>query len=260
MPTEEYYHSSRSRVMNRFDEDFLLKDTEKVPAVVDEFLTFGNTGYVLESTVLYIDIRKSTMLADQHRRPTAGKLYSAFVQEMIRAARYYGGHVRGIVGDRVMVVYDRVWSGNHKDCFTNAVHTAYLMNSVMSFVLRPYFERRYQNPIQCGIGIDYGKMLVTKVGNPTTREDHGNYKDLVWLGHTANVASKLTDQANKDGYGPLLISATVHDEYVRLNPTSARDVTDQLWSPVLVGVGGQSMLCYTADIIWTAMMNEHNRG
>ncbi|GMA58027.1 adenylate/guanylate cyclase family protein [Alicyclobacillus sacchari] len=256
MGLKEYYEESKQRVSDRFAEDFELIDVTTVPSVNDKSLTFDNVGYVLESTVLYIDIRRSTSLSDKHQKGTTGKLYSSFVEEMIRAARYHGGHVRGIVGDRVMVVYDREKNG--KDCFTNAVNTAYLMNSIMSYVIKPYFRKRYNNTIECGIGIDYGSMLVTKVGTISRTEDHGNYKDLVWLGRPANQASKLTDQANKDGYKAILITEKVFDEYKRRNPNSSKDITENLWKPVQVTVGDKQIPCYTADIIWTEIQDAYN--
>lgn len=258
MGLKDFYLESKGRVKSRFDEDFTLNETDTVPSVTDSRLTFNNTGLVLESTVLYIDIRRSTSLSEEHQRATTGKLYSALIEEMIRCARYYGGHVRGIVGDRIMVVFDKESGG--KDCFTNAVNTAYLMNSIVGKVIRPYFEKRYSKSVQCGIGIDYGRMLVTKVGTISRTEDHGNYKDLVWLGKPANVASKLTDQANKDDYGSLLISEKVYDEYRARNPKSEKDITENLWRAVDVPVGDSTRKCYTANIVFTDISNAFDSG
>lgn len=256
MGLKDYYAESKQRVSDRFNEDFELIDVTTVPSVNDKSLTFDNVGYVLESTVLYIDIRRSTSLSDRHQKNTTGKLYSSFVEEMIRAARHHGGHVRGIVGDRIMVVYDREKNG--KDCFTNAVNTAYLMNSIMTYVIKPYFRKRYNSAIECGIGIDYGSMLVTKVGTISHTEDHGNYKDLVWLGRPANQASKLTDQANKDGFQAILITEKVFDEYKKRNPNSSKDITDNLWHPTSLKVGDKQIQCYNADIIWSEIQNAYN--
>jgi hypothetical protein len=44
-------------------------------------------------------------------------------------------------------------------------------------------------------------MLATKTGIRRHGEQQGNYRNLVWLGRPANVASKLTDLANKPGEG-----------------------------------------------------------
>jgi len=176
----------------KFDVEVI--ETNFVPKPDDPRITFPNTDYekqsckLIETCVLYIDIRKSTELNLSHRQATVAKLYSAFGRSMTRAAKYYGGHVRGIVGDRVMVVFDKI------DCFEHAVNTSVLMNSVAKYVLDKKFDK---NEINCGIGIDYGKMLVTKVGIVRRGEESSNYKGLVWLGRPANVASKLTDLANK---------------------------------------------------------------
>lgn len=171
-----------------------VTETKTVPKANDPAITFPNVENsqqsckLIETCVLYIDIRKSTELNLTHRRATVARLYSAFGRAMTRAARYYGGHVRGIIGDRLMVVFDV------EDCHTKAVDTAILMNSVAKHVINKNFKN---NEVKCGIGIDFGKMLITKVGIIRRGHEAGNYQGLVWLGRPANVASKLTDVANK---------------------------------------------------------------
>ena len=143
---------------------------------------------IIETCVLYIDIRKSTDLNLSHRRGTMAKLYSSFVRAMARAGGYYSGKVRNIIGDRLMVLF------NVENCFSNAINTAILMNSVCQHILDKEFSH---NAVKCGIGIDYGKMLVTKAGIIKNGTENTSNKSLVWLGRPANVASKLTDVANK---------------------------------------------------------------
>ncbi len=172
--------------------------TKTVPHSSDNAITFPNLDTktqackLIDTCVLYIDIRRSTELSISHRPQTVAKLYSAFVRAMTKCARHYGGHVRGIIGDRVMVIFDC------NDCFANAVNCAILMNSAAKYVINKHFTR---NEVECGIGIDTGKMLVTKTGFRRRGVEQHNYKNLVWLGRPANVASKLTDIANKSGEG-----------------------------------------------------------
>lgn len=172
--------------------------TNTVPHSSDGAITFPNLDAktqackLIDTCVLYIDIRRSTELSISHKAETVAKLYSAFVRAMTKCARHYGGHVRGIIGDRVMVIFDC------DDCFANAVNCAILMNSAAKYVINKHFTR---NEVQCGIGIDTGKMLVTKTGFRRRGVEQHNYKNLVWLGRPANVASKLTDIANKSGEG-----------------------------------------------------------
>src|SRR5690554_6696157 len=99
-------------------------ETVLVPRRDDRDITYENFDSktkkvkVIETCVLYIDIRKSTSISLNHNPKTLSKLYSSFIRSMVKTARYYGGHVRNIVGDRVMVVFDA------ENCFTAAVNTA----------------------------------------------------------------------------------------------------------------------------------------
>jgi adenylate cyclase len=179
-----------------FDRQFSISitETKTVPQPNDPAITFPNLdtqaqgAKLITTCVLYIDMRKSTDLSFAHKPQTVAKLYSAFVRAMTRTARHYGGHVRGIIGDRVMVLFDV------EDCFANAVHCAIAMNTVAQHIINKHFKA---NEVRFGIGIDHGRMLVTKAGIRRHGSEQGNYKNLVWLGRPANVASKLTDAANK---------------------------------------------------------------
>lgn len=177
------------------DFNVTVVDTQQVPTISDTSITYPNLdtkemkAKKIRTCVLYIDIRKSTELNLKHKPITLTKLYGAFMRSMVKAAQYYDGKVRNIIGDRVMVVFDE------KDCFKNAVNTSILLNSIAKYILNKYFKN---NEITCGIGIDYGRMLVSKGGIVKNGDDNAPYKSLVWLGRPANVASKLTDLANKE--------------------------------------------------------------
>lgn len=171
-----------------------ITETMTVPQQDDPAITFPNIdtmtqgAKMLRTCVLYIDMRKSTDISLAHKPQTLAKLYTSFVRAMTRTARYYGGHVRGIIGDRVMVLFDV------NRCFANAVNCAIAMNTVAKHIINNQFKA---NEVRFGIGIDYGRMLVTKTGIRRHGSEQGSYRNLVWLGRPANVASKLTDAANK---------------------------------------------------------------
>jgi adenylate cyclase len=179
------------------DFEIQIIDTDYVPTFNDSDITYDNLDQKvkkckrLESCVLYVDMRDSTQISADKRPATLAKIYSSFVKSMIASARYFGGHVRNIIGDRVMVVFDK------DDCFKKAIDTAILMNSVNKHIL----NKRIKNiDFKCGIGIDYGKMLIAKAGAVRRGSETEFYRSLVWLGKPANVASKLTDVANKTTY------------------------------------------------------------
>ncbi|PNQ72851.1 hypothetical protein C1T31_10120 [Hanstruepera neustonica] len=196
MGLERHLWGINEEVKAMVDSQFKVNvaSTAVVPKVDSGSLTFPDfrnnklSAVEIETCVLFIDIRKSTEISGSHLRPTLAKLYSAFVRAMVQAAEYYGGKVRNIIGDRVMVVFDE------KDCFKNAIDSAILLYTVSEYIINKHFKH---NEIKCGIGIDYGKLLVVKTGTIKRGDESREYKSLVWLGNACNIASKLTDQANK---------------------------------------------------------------
>lgn len=176
------------------DFNISITNTAGVPHSVDPSITFPNLDAksqgtkLLETTVLYVDMRRSTQLSFQHRRETVAKLYTAFVRAITRAANYFGGEVRGIIGDRVMIIFDQ------ENCFGKAFDTAILINSVCKYIINSRFSH---DEVEFGVGIDYGRMMATKTGVRRHGAAQQSYRSLVWLGRPANIASKLTDNANK---------------------------------------------------------------
>ncbi len=174
--------------------DIEITDTYWVPTQDDNNLTYENfDSYskkvkTIETCVLFIDIRKSTAISLKNDAVKMTKLYTSFSRAMVKIAEKTGGKVRNIIGDRVMVVYD------HIGCCEKAIETAILMSIATKSIINKHFK---DANVKCGIGIDYGKMLVSKCGSIKQGKENSHYKYLVWAGKTANVASKLTDSANK---------------------------------------------------------------
>lgn len=173
--------------------EFSITDATQVPNDDDPGLTFENgktkKGKNIDTCVLYIDIRNSTTLSAKHRAETMGKLYTAFIKAMVACADAHSGVVRNIIGDRVMVVFPP------NNCVVNAINCAITMHTVASKIINHHFKL---NTFKCGIGIAKGEMLVLKTGAPKQGKERAAYKNLVWIGQPANVASKLTDAANKE--------------------------------------------------------------
>jgi class 3 adenylate cyclase len=187
-----------------------LTSTSAVLHSDDAAITFpnldaGSQGVkVVETAVLYVDMRSSTQLSLRYHPETVTRLYSAFVRAMTRCAKVFNGKVRGIIGDRVMILFESA------DCYANAVYTAILINSVCQHVINKHFPHE---DLRFGIGIDYGRMLVTKTGIRRHGFEQQSYRSLVWLGRPANVASKLTDNANKPEEARELVKRRVGYDY-----------------------------------------------
>ncbi len=181
-----------SDVIDLVDTGFEYVETKNVPSYEDSVLTFEQgvfkKGKRIKTTVLYADIRDSVSLTKKYHSQTMGRFYTAFSKGVIKAAHYHGGFVRNIIGDRVMIVFPS------DNCFTNAVDCATTINHIIHKVISKKFGK---NDFKCGIGIDYGELKVIKVGIPKQGSERTENKGLVWVGYPANIASRLTDVANK---------------------------------------------------------------
>ncbi|MCH8491506.1 MAG: adenylate/guanylate cyclase domain-containing protein [Oceanicaulis sp.] len=172
--------------------NFQYTSTKIVPSRHDNNLTFergvDKLGKEIETCVLNVDIRNSVELSRKHHTQTMGRIYTAFSKSMLKIAKHHKGFVRNIIGDRVMIVFPS------DDCFTNAVDCAVSIYHISHFIIHKVFS---DVEFKCGIGIDYGLLKVVKVGLHRRGAEGFDNKNLVWIGYPANIASRLTDVANK---------------------------------------------------------------
>mgnify|MGYP001036444040 CR=1 FL=1 len=206
--------------------NFIYNTTALVPSAADAGLTYERgaekKGKKLCSCVLYVDIRNSVALTEKHHSLTMGKIYTAFTKAVLKVARYHSGHTRNIIGDRVMVVFPE------SNCFTNAVDCAISINHISKYIITKQFPGV---DFKCGIGIDYGELRIIKVGIQRNGNESGENKGLVWAGYPANIASRLTDNANKK----------IEENYyeVVMNPINPRAIRPA-YPSLIPFLGGQS--------------------
>lgn len=163
-------------------------------------LGFGE-GKMVETAVLYIDIRSSSDITAFHTSKEAAKIYMCFHRAMVKTGKWFGGQIAGFAGDRIMIVFPV--NEEHKYQRSNAVKTAILMRQILDEDLNPLLSQKFNHPLNCGIGVDFGGMLVVKAG----AYGPGN-NDLIWSGDPANFASKLADDKRNEG---IYITSEVHD-------------------------------------------------
>ncbi|GAB1804412.1 adenylate/guanylate cyclase domain-containing protein [Priestia megaterium] len=172
-----------------------------VPSVDD--LEDANEGLLVDCAILFVDIRGSTTLSDTSWAKSMAKIYRAFVRAMVMCVYNSGGRVRQIVGDRVMGVFvnDEEVKATEK-----ALQSAKAILTVVEKYFNPECKSKVNGKeIQCGVGIDYGKVLLTQVGMKAEQEEA---KDLVWAGKIANIASKHTDMAEA---GEIFVTKRYYD-------------------------------------------------
>lgn len=171
-------------------EPFQVEDTTSVPTISNKKLTFGCKGLRFEATVLYIDMRGSTSVLNKHNRKTVAKIHMLYYHAIIAVAKDTGGEIRSFNGDSLLVFY----KGTTKESLSNAVKAAMQMKHAITELINSNLKN-YTN-IDFGIGIDYGKVLATKVGIGGDNET----KDLIWIGNNINKSTKISDLCKNPNY------------------------------------------------------------
>ncbi len=195
----------RDEVRDIYSNETNFIETTSVPTVNDTDLTFPRHdtrhGKSINTCVLFVDIRDSVKKNKDHRIETLVRMYSSFVYGVLCISKEYYGHPRNIIGDRVMIVFDE------ENCCDNAIKCA---GAIMYFCKNSMSKAIPNDTFECGIGIHYGKMNVIKVGIGRVSDENSDYKNLVWIGEPANLASRLTDKAGKDNLPSVVISNDVY--------------------------------------------------
>ncbi len=199
-----------------------------LPPTVEQ-LEDNNKTYSIMAAILFIDIRKSTYLTENSQSKSMVKIYRSFMRMAVDCVRKNGGVTRQFLGDRIMGVFiDSVdEEGNISEkAVDKAVNAARSLQTVIDFSLNKHLKSNINGKvIECGIGIDYGKVLVTWVGMYGVESDENkeDEKNCVWVGNTTNYASKYSDIASG---GEIFVSENVYknlsEEYKEVWTKSAK--------------------------------------
>ncbi len=185
-----------------------------LPPTIDQ-LQDNNKTYSLVAAILFIDIRKSTYLTENSQAKSMVKIYRSFMRMAVECVRKNGGVTRQFLGDRIMGVFIDSVDENGiviESAVDKAVNAARSLQTVITFSLNKHLKTKVNGKIiECGIGIDYGKVLVTKVGmyGVEQNEEKEDEMDCVWVGNTTNYASKFSDLA---AGGEIFISENVYQK------------------------------------------------
>jgi adenylate cyclase len=176
------------KVKEIIDGEFSVDEISYVPDITDTKLTFGNTGLRFEATVLYIDIRGSTAMLNNHNRRTVAKIHMAYFHTIVKLANNLGGAVRSFNGDSMLVFFPGTKQYSLNQAVKCAMQMVYMISNDavgINTMLTKY------SAINFGIGLDDGKILCTKIGVG----GDSNNKDLIWIGNAVNKSTVLSDRA-----------------------------------------------------------------
>jgi adenylate cyclase len=220
----------KSKIDAYVKEPYVIDETIVVPDTDTPNLTFGNKGLTCVFAFLFVDIRKSSQLHETYGYTKAAKVYQSFHDINVRVIEENSGSIRAFDGDRIMGVF----VGEMKN--SNAVKAAMQIQWAIRNILNP----KLGTQITCGGGIDYGKILVTKIGKGRDK----NNNDLVWIGKADNYASHLANEANNT----IIIST---NSYKVLSQDRKTSNDKDMWqSKVLKLKNGTEVNCYESGWGW----------
>lgn len=142
---------------------------------------------MMETCVLCGKVWRSAELASSRRHATDAKLNILFGRLMTCAAEHFGGHLVGIIGDRLMTIFDR------ENCHKNAVNTAAFMNSASKYIADRHFNH---SEFSFSMGIDHGEVICTQIGAIQQAAEVFDHQRSLWTGRPIKVASRLSDLGN----------------------------------------------------------------
>jgi adenylate cyclase len=146
-------------------------------------------------TVMFLDVRGSTKLAE-HRLPfDVVFLMSHFFAEMATAVENAGGHYSNFTGDGLMALFGM--EGDPEDGAIGALKCALDMLERLDRINRR-MAGELETPLAIGIGIHTGDAIVGRMGPPKT-------PILTALGDTVNTTARLESMTKELG-APVVVS------------------------------------------------------
>ena len=192
--TRGFYNKAKEELLlfeHRADESYhsgALSDV--IPNYKSDLLKFG--AYKEDNfAVLFIDMRNSSARAEKIGAQNTFLSMHAFIPAMLQVVEYYKGHVIDLMGDGIMVFFYGKDEGFTKEI---AIKQAGLCGRDMLTVIEKVVNKILEEdgidyPITCGVGVDYGKTVITKIGIEKVF-------DVKAFGECINKASKYSKTGN----------------------------------------------------------------
>jgi len=203
-----YYNFEKSleridEILNSSNDEY--KELDYIPS--ESQLTYTN-GFYVNATSLFVDLRDSTKLSQNHKRPVLAKIYRSFISEVVAImngnenCKYIH-----IDGDCVSGVYDTPYKSDIYSVLDDAIK----INTLIKILGCKFMKKGYSE-IKAGIGIDYGRLLFIKTGYKGS-----GLNDVAWMGNILNTSAKLSGLGSKNFINPIVMTDTIFNSIKDFN-------------------------------------------
>jgi adenylate cyclase len=157
---------------------------ELAPILSEEALAGLRSGQRLKSTLLFVDIRGSSGLAEAMDPGRLAVFISSFRRRVMRAAERHGGVVDKFIGDGALLLF-----GVPAETRRDAANALACGRTLFRLVERWNEKRGFDPPVQIGVGVHHGEVFCGVVGTDERLE-------FTVLGEPVNIAARI-EQATK---------------------------------------------------------------
>ncbi|MEH6474014.1 MAG: adenylate/guanylate cyclase domain-containing protein, partial [Halopseudomonas sp.] len=186
----------------------------------------GVEGQEQQVSVLFIDLRGSTALAEQRLPYDVVFILNQFFAEMAEALHQTGGHYAQFNGDGLMALY-----GLDSDYPTGAKQAIRGAQQMLERLqqLNQRLGSELQQPLRVGIGIHSGEAIVGTMGPPEA-------PILSAIGDTINTAARLESATKKYDVSLILSQETANQSGVLLSQLETAQINIRGRSQLLKAV------------------------
>jgi adenylate cyclase len=164
------------------------------PQVVERIIEEGTTdleGEEVEVSVLFLDIRGFTSLAERSSAREVVQRLNAFYRRVVPVVERHGGHANKFVGDGLLGVF-----GAPQRLADHADRAVLAALDVVRTVRAAYGDR-----LRIGIGVNSGPVLAGTIGG-------GGHVEFTVIGDAVNTAARVEEVTRLTGDDVLITEAT----------------------------------------------------
>jgi len=170
---------------------------EIAPLMEGDSLEVWRQGRRQEITVLFVDLRGSTALAEHMDPARLSVFISSFRRRVMQAAQTHGGVVDKFMGDGALLTF-----GIPQPEPDDARRAILCAREIIRLVARWNAKRRFDPPVRVGIGLHTGEAFCGVVGAQERLE-------FTVLGDVVNVAARIEQMTKRFGTSLVATEATV---------------------------------------------------
>ena len=181
-----------------------IKRTKKIPAADCEF-SYDN-GVRTWVAALFVDIVDSSDLFKNEKDEIVARIMRSFCSELIGILKTNENYRQiGIRGDCVYAIYSAPSADNLESILDDAI----MINTFQKMFQKMLSENSFPE-FKIGIGLGASEDLVIKAGKKGS-----GISDNIWIGSSVVNASKLSSEANRRQFRPIVMDATFYDRIKR---------------------------------------------